>query len=405
MLTDRAILVAKPAPKPFKLADRDGLTLLVKPNGSKLWRFRYQYEGREKMIGVGIYPDTPLKLAREKVGDARKLLAAGIDPSGNRQAERIARGNTFELVAREWLALQKKKLAVRTYEKAAWMLETMVYPYLGSRPVDKILASDVLKTLKRIESRGLNETAHRVRQRISQVCRYAVVTDRAQHDVTGALRGALVPVVSENHAAITDPVRIGELLRAIDAYHGHPITWYALRIAPHVFVRPGELRQAEWSEIDLESSEPLWRIPSEKMKMREAHIVPLSTQVQELLRELHGITGRGRYLFPAFTTTKRRMSENTLNFALRRMGYAHEQMTTHGFRTTASTNLNEQGWHPDVIELQLAHGERNAVRAAYNKAQRLPERRKMMRHWSDWLDRVRAQKDGSNIVELKAAEA
>jgi integrase len=400
MLTDKAIQAAKPRARPYKLADGEGLTMLVNPNGSKLWRFRYRHEGREKMLGFGSYPDTNAKLAREKRDKARKQLAEGLDPSGARQAEKVARGNTFEAVAREWLPLQKERLAPATYAKAVWTLETLVFPYLGTRPIDKIGAADVLKVLKRVEMRGLHETAHRTRQRISQVCRYAVVTERAQHDVTLNLRGALAPVVSTNHAAIVEPARIGELLRSIECYKGQAVTWYALRIAPLVFVRPGELRHAEWSEFDLDGDEPQWRIPAEKMKMRDQHIVPLSKQVVKLLRELNTLTGNGMYLFPALTTTRRCMSENTINLALRRMGYTNEEMTGHGFRSMASTTLNEQGWHPDLIELQLAHAERNAVRAAYNKAKRLPERRKMMQAWADYLEGLRA---GANVVSLRRA--
>jgi integrase len=400
MLTDKAIQAAKPSERPYKLADGEGLTMLVKPNGSKLWRFRYRHDGREKMLGFGTYPDTSAKLAREKRDNARKQLAAGLDPSGARQAEKAARANTFEAVAREWLPMQKERLAPATYAKAEWTLETLVFPHLGTRPIDKISAADVLKVLKRIEGRGLHETAHRARQRISQVCRYAVVTERAQHDVTLNLRGALAPVVTTNHAAITEPAKIGELLRSIEGYKGQAVTWCALRIAPLLFVRPGELRHAEWSEFDLDGDDPQWRIPAAKMKMREQHIVPLSKQVVTVLRELHTLTGNGNYLFPALTTKSRCMSENTINLALRRMGYSNEEMTGHGFRSMASTTLNEQSWHPDLIELQLAHAERNAVRAAYNKAQRLPERRKMMQAWADYLDGLR---EGADVVPIRRA--
>jgi integrase len=400
MLTDKAIQAAKSRVRPYKLADGEGLTMLVKPNGSKLWRFRYRHDGREKMLGFGTYPDTSAKLAREKRDKARMLPAEGLDPSSARQAEKAARANTFEAVAREWLPMQKERLAPATYAKAEWTLETLVFPYLGTRPIDKISAADVLKVLKRIEGRGLNETAHRTRQRISQVCRYAVVTERAQHDVTLSLRGALAAVVSTNHAAITEPSKIGELLRLIEGYKGQAVTWCALRIAPLVFVRPGELRHAEWSEFDLDSDDPQWRIPAEKMKMREQHIVPLAKQVVKLLPELNSLTGDGKYLFPALTTTRRCMSENTINLALRRMGYSNEEMTGHGFRSMASTTLNEQGWHPDLIELQLAHAEPNAVRAAYNKAQRLPERRKMMQAWANYLDGLR---EGANVVPIRRA--
>jgi len=400
MLTDKAIQAAKPRVRPYKLADGRGLTLLVNPVGSKLWRFRYRYDGREKMLGLGSYPDTSAKLAREKREEARKLLAEGVDPSRNRQGEKAARNNTFEAVSREWLALQEDRLADATFAKAIWTLETLVFPCLGTHPIHKITAGDVLKVLKRIEGRGLSETAHRTRQRISQVCRYAVVTERATHDVTLSLRGALAPVVTTNHAAITEPARIGELLRSIEGYKGQAVTWCALRIAPLVFVRPGELRHAEWSEFELDGEEPQWRIPAAKMKMREQHIVPLSKQAVEILTELKSLTAHGRYLFPALTTTTRCMSENTINLALRRMGYAHDEMTGHGFRSLASTCLNEQGYHPDLIELQLAHAERNQVRAAYNKAQRLPERRKMMQAWADFLDSLR---EDANVVSIRRA--
>jgi integrase len=277
-------------------------------------------------------------------------------------------------------------------------LGTLVFPYIGSRPIAKLGATDVLKVLKRIEGRGTHETAHRTRQRCSQVFRYAVQTERAERDVTADLRGALAPVVSEHHAAITEPVRVGELLRAIDGYAGHVVTAYALKLAPLLFVRPGEFRRAEWTEFDLDGHEPHWRFPAEKMKMGEQHVVPLSKQALMLLRELHMLTGRGQYVFPSLRGGSRPMSENTVNAALRRLSYTSDEMTGHGFRSLASTNLNEQGYHPDLIELQLAHAERNKVRAAYNKAQRLPERRKMMQAWADYLDGLRT---GANVVPLR----
>jgi integrase len=350
----------------------------VAPRGSKLWRLKYRHEGRENRLALGAHPDTSLKQARERRDAARRQLAAGIDPSSQRQAEKLANANTFEAVAREWLALQEKKLAPATFAKVGWTFETLVFPYIGSRPIAKLGAMDVLKVLKRIEGRGIHETAHRTRQRCAQVFRYAVQTGRAERDPTVDLKGALAPVVSEHHAAITEPARIGELLRAIDGYAGHVVTAYALKLAPLLFVRPGELRHAEWTEFDLDSTEPQWRIPAEKMKMGEQHIVPLAKQALLLLRELQSVTGRGQYVFPSLRSGSRPMSENTVNAALRRMGYSTDEMTGHGFRSLASTCLNEQGYHPDLIELQLAHAERNQVRAAYNKAQRLPERRKMM---------------------------
>lgn len=398
MLTNIEIRSARPREKAYKLFDGGGLYIEVTPTGGKLWRLKFRHDGRENRLALGAHPDTTLKLARERRDDARRLLAAGVDPSHRRQAEKLATSNTFEAVAREWLALQQKKLAPATFAKAVWTLETLVFPYIGSRPIARLGPSDVLKVLKRIEGRGIRETAHRTRQRCAQVFRYAVQTERAERDPTADLRGALAPVVSEHFAAITEPARIGELLRAIDGYAGHIVTAYALKLAPLFFVRPGELRHAEWTEFVLDGHEPLWRIPAEKMKMRQQHLVPLAAQALVLLRELRPVTGRGPYVFPSLRSGSRPMSENTVNAALRRLGYAIDEMTGHGFRSLASTCLNEQGYHPDLIELQLAHAERNQARAAYNKAQRLPERRKMMQAWADYLDGLRA---GANVVPIK----
>jgi integrase len=402
-LTNAAMRAAKPTQKPYKLSDGGGLYLLINPNGALWWRLKYRFEGREKLLSLGVHPHISLQQARALRDDAKKAIANGTDPSAKRQAEKSSTANSFEAVAREWLSLQEKKLAPATYAKAVWTLETLVYPYIGSRPITKLTAADVLKVLKRIEGRGIHETAHRTRQRCSQVFRYAVQTERAAHDVTADLRGALAPVVSEHHAAITEPVRIGELLRAIDGYTGHSVTAYALKLAPLLFVRPGELRHAEWTEFDLDGPEPQWRIPAEKMKMGEQHLVPLSKLALALLRELQPVTGRGPYLFPSIRSRTRPMSDNTVNAALRRLGYTSEEMTGHGFRSLASTCLNEQGYHPDLIELQLAHAERNKVRAAYNKAQRLPERRKMMQAWSDYLDQLRHAAANTNVVPILAA--
>jgi len=397
-LTHPVLRAAKPHEKPYKLGDGGGLYLLVNPNGALWWRLKYQFEGREKLLSLGVYPRVSLQQARAIRDEARKAIANGINPSAQRQAEKFSTANTFEAVGREWLSLQENKLAPATYAKAAWTLETLVYPYIGSRPIAKLSATDVLKVLKRIEERGFHETAHRARQRCSQVFRYAVQTERAGHDVTTDLRGALAPVVSEHHAAITEPARIGELLRAIDGYTGHFVTAFALKLAPLLFVRPGELRHAEWTEFDSGGPEPQWRIPAEKMKMGEQHIVPLSKQALALLRELQLRTGNGPYVFPSILSRSRPMSDNTVNAALRRLGYTSDEMTGHGFRSLASTCLNEQGYQPDLIELQLAHAERNRVRAAYNKAQRLPERRKMMQAWADYLDGLRAN---ANVVPFR----
>lgn len=389
-LSDTAIRNAKPRDRAYKLGDGQGLYLLVNPNGSRWWRFKYRVNGKEKLLSLGVYPDTSVKLAREQRDAARKQLAANVDPSEARRATKQSASNSFELIAREWLILQEKALTPRTYAKAVWTLEKLVFPFVGSKPIDTIKAVDVLRLLKRIEARGLHETAHRTKQRCSQVFRYGVATGRCERDVTSDLRGALAPVVSTNHASLKDPAQIGQLLRDIENYKGHVVTSYALRIASHVFVRPGELRYAEWSEFELDGANPQWRIPAEKMKMGAQHIVPLSSQVVALLKELQVLTGQGQYVFPAIHTTKRPISENTVNVALRRMGYDNETMTGHGFRSMASTCLNEQGWNPDLIELQLAHAERNKVRAAYNKAQRLLERKAMMQAWSNYLDKLRS---------------
>ena len=279
------------------------------------------------------------------------------------------------------------------------MVTEFVLPHIGSRAIHKITPADVLAALRPIEARGKHETAHRTKQYVGQIFRYAVATSRAERDTTADLRGALTPATTKNHAAVTDPAAIGALLRAIDSYRGQPVTHAALKLAPLVFVRPGELRQAEWSEINVDAAE--WRIPGERMKMGELHIVPLATQAIEILRGMLSLTGTGRFAFPSLRTNDRPMSENTINAALRRLGYSTDEMTAHGFRAMASTCLNEQGWHPDLIELQLAHAERNKVRAAYNRATRLAERKAMMQVWADYLDKLRA--DTEAVTPLSAA--
>ena len=386
-LTDVEIRKAKPKPKPQKLFDGEGLFLLLTPKGSRLWRFKYRFASREKLISLGGYPEISLKMARERCVEARRLVATGVDPSARRQAERSTQSEVFEALAREWLELQAKSHDARTSEKKKGRFEAFVFPYLGRMPITDIKAPDLLALLRRIEVRGKHETAHRVRSECGAVFRYAIATGRAERDISADLRGALAPVVTRNFPAITDPVRIGELMRAIYSYRGHEPTEFALKLLPLTFVRPGELRLAQWSEFNLEAAE--WRIPAARMKMREQHIVPLSTQAVALLKELQPLTGPTGYVFPSVRTRRRAISDNTLNAALRRLGFTGDEMVSHGFRSMASTCLNEQGWHPDLIELQLAHAERNEVRSAYNRAQRLEERRKMMQAWSDYLDTLR----------------
>ncbi len=396
-LTDTKIRGARAREKAYKLADGDGLTLLVNPNGSKWWRLRYRFGGREKMLSVGVYPDVPLKHARDKRESIRKMIASGVDPSVKREAEKKAQADTFAAIAAEWLELQRQGLRAATLEKAEWTINDLLNPFIGSLPIRAITAPEILAALRRLEARGKHETAHRTKQRAGQIFRYAIATGRAERDPTADLRGALAPIVSTNHAAITDPKEVGQLLRAIHSYRGQPATECAMKLAPLVFVRPGELRAARWEEFDLDAKEPEWRIPAARMKMRELHIVPLSTQVVAILGELRTLTGPTGYCFPSLRDANRPLSENAITAALRRMGYTGEQMTWHGFRTIASTLLNEQGWNPDLIELQLAHAERNAVRDAYNRAQRLIERRKMMQAWADYLDTLRI---GAEVVSF-----
>jgi len=383
VLSEAQVRTARPLDKAYKLYDGRGLYLRVSTSGARLWRFKYHHGGKERLLALGMYPDVSLKRAREKRDEARRLLADGLDPSTQKQEVKAAELVTFADVAAEWLGLQRKRFAPATYEKATWTFNDLINPHIGSRPIASITAPELLAMLRLLEKRGKHETAHRAKQRCGQVFRYAIATGRATRDISLDLRGALAPVVSKNHAAIVEPRKIGALLRAIDGYIGHPTTQAALKLAPLVFLRPGELRKGEWSEVDLEGAE--WRIPPFRMKMREQHIVPLARQSIDVLRELHAITGRGRYIFPSPQGAERPMSENAVTGALRRMGYSGEEMTWRGFRSLASTSLNEQGWHPDLIELQLAHAERNEVRSAYNRAQRLAERRKMMQQWADYL--------------------
>ena len=396
-LTDPAIRNAKPRERPYKLGDAGGLFLLVTPAGAKWWRLKYRFGGKAKLLSLGVYPEVGLKQARAKRDEDRKRLAAGIDPSMARKAEKAARGgeDSLEAVAREWHAKYAPLWVPSHAEKIIRRLERDVFPWLGARPVGAVTAPELLTALRRIESRGALELAHRAHQNLGRVFHYAIATGRAERNPAADIRGALPPGKGKHHAAITEPKAIGGLLRAIDGYQGSCITQCALRLAPLTFVRPGELRKAEWSEIDLEAAE--WRIPAERMKMRAIHIVPLSDQALASLRELHPLTGSGHYVFPGLRTPSRPMSENTVNAALRRLGYAKDEMTGHGFRSMASTLLNEQGWHRDAIERQLAHGERDAVRAAYNYAEHLPERRRMMQAWADYLAGL---KTGAEVVPL-----
>ncbi|HVN45993.1 MAG TPA: tyrosine-type recombinase/integrase [Steroidobacteraceae bacterium] len=390
-VTAKTIENAKPQERPYKIGCGNRLLLVVTPEGGKYWRLKYRHNGKERGYSLGTYPAVSLALARQKAAEAAGLLRNGVDPADARreqQAETVAQGDTFKAIAEEWLGQQARKLSAATLSKARWVFNDLIYPSIGDRPIGELTAPELLKLLREIDDKGMHETAQRTRARISQVMRYAIATGRAERDPTQDLRGALTAPKPVHHAAITEPTKVGQLLLDIDAYSGEPSTQAALRLAPLLFVRPGELRAAEWSEIDLDAGE--WRIPEERMKMKRRHIVPLSKQAVAILRELHRLTGRGKYVFPALGNSDRPMSENTINNALRRLGYAKTEMTGHGFRTMASTLLNEQDYSPDVIELQLAHLDRNKVRAAYNHSERLPQRRQMMQAYADYLDGLKA---------------
>lgn len=400
-LTDTQIRKVKPTGKSQKLFDGGGLFLLVSPTGGKLWRLKYRFGGTERLLTLGTYPQTPLAEARQRRDDARAQIEKGIDPGNIKKAQKAAETQeteTFEVIAREWHTKFSPTWAESHGSKIIRRLELYVFPWLGGRPIRSITAPELLTVLRRVEAKGTLETAHRTQQNCGQVFRYAVATGRAERDPTGDLRGALPPASSKHMATITDPKEIAGLLRSIDGYRGSIVTRCALQLAPLVFVRPGELRHAEWAEIDFESTE--WRIPAEKMKAGTLHIVPLSRQALAVLREIQPLTGHGRFVFPSPRSANRPMSSNAVLSALRRMGYAKDEMSGHGFRSMASTLLNEQGWNRDAIERQLAHAERNSVRAAYNYAEFLPERKRMMQSWADYLDELKA---GAKVIPIRAA--
>ncbi len=402
-LTDTAIRNAKPKDKPYKLSDDGGLFVLVAVSGSKLWRLKYRYNGKENLLAIGAYPDVSLKTARERRDEAKKLLASGTDPNSDRKrkavAASVAADNTFKALADEFIAKRESDgLEAVTIQKSRWIL-SLLEPKLGKRPVSEIEPYELLAVLKEIEKRGTHETAKRMRAFAARVFRYAIITGRARHNPAADLGEALISPKIRHHAAILEPKAVGALLRAIEDYDGNTTTKLALRLAPHVFVRPGELRHAEWAEIDFDAA--VWRIPAEKMKMRQEHVVPLSRQALAILREGEGVRGHSKYVFPALRTWLRPMSENTLNAALRRMGYGHDEMTSHGFRSTASTLLNESGkWSPDAIERALAHKDGDNVRAAYHRGTHWAERVQMAQWWSDYLDRLR---DGGEVVDFSGS--
>ena len=391
-LTDAAVRNAKPRNKPYKLSDGGGLFLWVQPSGGKWWRYKYRFVGKEKSLALGSYPDVSLAEARERHALARKVVSSGNDPGEvKKEAKRLAilkHVNTFEAISREWCEGRRHKWVTSYGEAMLTRLENHVFPKMGDRPISDITAPELLSILRVVEQTGALDLAQRLLQASGQIFRYAIATGRTQRNPAVDLRGALKPPVRK-HQAYLKADELPEYLRKLEAYDGNPQTRLALQFLLLTFVRTGELRGAEWAEIDFHKAE--WRIPAERMKMRELHIVPLSRQAIGVLRELQPLTGQWRYVFPNQHKPSGCMSENTMLFGLYRMGY-HSKATGHGFRSTASTILNEHGFTPDVIERQLAHSERNTVRAAYNHAQYLTERRKMMQWWADYLDGVVAKK-------------
>ncbi|CAH0357312.1 site-specific integrase [Sphingobium sp. CECT 9361] len=392
MLTDTAIRNAKPRAKPYKVSDSQGLYLLVNPRGSKLWRVKYRIDGIERKLAIGPYPEITLAEARAARDAARRQLTHAIDPNYAKRQARIEAAmrteNSFSKVAEELIAKREKEgVSPRTLEKYRWVLK-LFSAEIRRRPVAEISPSELLHELKNQERRGKYETAKRMRSFASRVFRYAAATARAERDPAQMLLGALIQPRVKHFAAITEPTEFGALLRAIEDYSGDPAVMNALKLTPHLFQRPGELRQMEWGEINFEKA--VWTLPREKMKMRQPHAVPLSRQAVEILKTMEGLTGKGKYVFPSVRSRSRPISENTVSAALRRMGYTKEQMTAHGFRTSASSLLNESGkWNPDAIERALAHMVSGEIRRIYNQSAYWAERVAMAQWWSDYLEELR----------------
>ncbi|QSA98717.1 integrase arm-type DNA-binding domain-containing protein [Methylococcus sp. EFPC2] len=403
MMQDIEARKAKPTEKPYKIADERGMYLLVQPTGSKLWRMDYRFGGKRKTLALGSYPEVTLSDARTRLEEARKLLVNGVDPSAFKKAAVAAKAelvaNSFEIIAREWLEKQRGKWVETTYTHTLERLEKNLFPWIGARPIAEITPRELLDALDKTVDRGRLDTAQRLRSEASRIFRYAVATGRVERDPAADLTGALPPAKVKHRSTIVEPKLVGELLRAVGSYAGSPIVRAALKLAPLVFLRPGELTKAEWTEFDLDARE--WRVPGERMKMRTRHIVPLSTQAVAILHDLHPLTGHGRYVFPHAHGRDHHMTTEAVRAALIRLGYGTDSenpMVTHGFRGMASTLLHEQGWPSDVIERQLAHAERNKIKAAYNHAEHLPERRKMMQAWADYLDGL---KNGADVIPFR----
>lgn len=403
-LADTFVRQVKPSGKPAgdSYADGGGMYLLVKPSG-KYWRMDYRFAGKRKTLALGVYPAVTLAQARKRRDDAKALLADGQDPNVAKREQKIAKqtsaGNTFEKITEQWLKATAAERKENTQQKVENWLRKDVLPLIGKQPIALLAPRDVLAVARKMEGRGAIDSSKRVVQICGQIFRYAVAEGSAERDVTQDLRGALQKAERRHYAAITEPSQLAPLLRAMDGYMGHIYSRTALKLTPLVFVRPGELRTAEWSEIDFEAAE--WRIPAAKMKMANDHVVPLSTQAIELLREVQPISGHGKYVFPSIRTGERPMSENTVNAALRALGYDNTMQTAHGFRATARTILDEVlGERVDLIEHQLAHAVKDTNGRAYNRTAHLPARKVMMQRWSDYLDQL---KRGADVIQFKQA--
>lgn len=409
LLKDIQIKNAKPRDKDYKLFDGDGLFLLITATGGKRWRFKYRIDGKEKLLAFGTYPELSLTEARNMRHEARNLVAKGVDPSAARKAAKEARAellaNSFEVIARQWYEYmqEKKEWSAEHASTNLNRMEKDIFPWIGSKPITEVTAKEIKGILDRIQSRGVVETARRALTIIGQVYRYAIMTDKAEYDISAGFRRYL-PAISKTRkhmASVTDPKELAPLLRVIDTYQGGFVAQCALKLLPMLFVRPGELRHMEWSEIDFEAAE--WNIPAEKMKMKQPHLVPLSRQAVAILQELQHLTGQGKYVFPSTRSSLRCMSDNTINASFRRMGIDGETITGHGFRATARTILDEILNYPiDVIEHQLAHAVKDANGRAYNRTTKLPQRKKMMQLWADYLDGL---KQGAKVIPFKQKAA
>jgi integrase len=401
-LTDREIRNARaPAGRVVKLSDGEGLQLWLQPSGTRLWNLAYRFDGKQRKLAIGPYPRISLKDARTRRDEAKRLLAEGLDPSQQKRIAKLAataqNSNTFATITDELLAQKRREgKAPATIAKLEWLFG-LAKPALGARPISAIEAPEVLQVLRAVEARDRLETARRLRSVIGSAFRFAVATGRASNDPTGALRGALIAPIVRHRAAIIEPAALGELLRALDGHNGMPEVRGALQLLALTFVRPGELRRAQWAEIDLDKA--VWIIPSERMKMRRPHRIPLAPQTIDVLKILRAVAGESELIVPGARGRGRPLSENTLNAALRRLGYTKDEMTAHGFRAAASSILNECGlWNPDAIEAQLAHIEGNAVRRAYARAEFWDERVKMMQWWADRLDALRSGSSSPTIA-------